>query len=288
MDRILKAVIFGKKARITVIDSTIAVQQVTALHKLSPLGAATLGRALTAGAYISTNLKGNNSTFSMVIKGGGTVGNIVVAGESDNKIRGFLSNPFVDLPLKENGKLDVGGAVGKTGSISVIKDFGMKRPYNGNSELVSGEIAEDFAYYLLKSEGIQSAVSLGVRVGSGGVLAAGGMIAEALPGIDENQLFMLEDIMSNISEISALINEKPIEEILEYYFGHLDLELLATEELKLECNCSEERIKNIIVGLGKKEAEDIIKDVGKLEIACQFCTRKYNFGQEEIEKLWEI
>lgn len=287
MDRIIKAVIFGKKARVTIIDSTIAVQQATALHKLSPLGAATLGRAITAGAYISTNLKGNKSTFSMVIKGDGPAGNVVVAGESGNKVRGFLSNPFVDLPLKENGKLDVGGAVGKVGSFSVIKDYGLKRPYNGNSELISGEIAEDFAYYLYKSEGIQSAVSLGVRVGSEGVLAAGGIIAEALPGIDENQVFMLEDVMSNLSEISALINEKPIEEILDFYFGHLDFELLATEELNLECNCSDERIKNIILGLGKDEAMDIVKEMGKLEIACQFCTRNYQFGQAEVEKLWE-
>lgn len=286
MDKIIKAVIFDKKARITLINSTEAVNEAIKIHKLSPLAAAALGRALTAGAYISTNLKGNKSSFSLIIKGGGPIGNIVVAGESGNTIRGFVSNPFVDLPLKENGKLDVGQAVGKEGFMQVIKDYGLKEPYNGSSQLVNGEIAEDFATYLLKSEGIKSAVSLGVRLGKNGVLAAGGLIAEALPGIDEDMLFMLEDIMSNFKEISYLLTEKTVDEILDFYFSHLNCEILGEEELKLQCNCSKSRIENIIKGLGKKEATDIIKEIGKLEIACQFCNKNYVYNDEEVSKLW--
>lgn len=286
MDKIIKSVIFGKKARITLIDSTEAARKAAELHGLSPLAAAALGRALTAGAYIGTNLKTQKGSFSMIIKGGGALGNIVVAGESGNKIRGFAANPLVDLPPKKNGKLDVGGAVGNNGSITVIKDLGLKRPYNGTCELVSGEIAEDFAYYLLKSEGIKSAVALGVRVDSSGVVASGGIIAEALPGIDDNLLFILEDIMSGLSEISGVLAEKSLDEIMDYYFGHLDAEILSKEGLTFECNCSEQRIKNIILGLGQKEAMDIVEETGGIEISCQFCNKKYNFNKEEVQRLW--
>lgn len=286
MDKIIKAVIFGKKARITLIDSTEAARKAADLHGLSPLAAAALGRALTAGAYIGTNLKTKKGAFSMIIKGGGPLGNIVVAGESGNRIRGFVANPLVDLPLKQNGKLDVGGAVGKNGEMTVIKELGLKRPYNGICELVSGEIAEDFAYYLLKSEGIKSAVALGVRVDSSGVAASGGIIAEALPGIDENELFILEDIMSGLSEISGVLAQKSLDEIMDYYFGHLDAEILSKDSLSFDCNCSEQRIKNIILGLGQKEAMDIVEEIGGIEINCQFCNKKYNFNKEEVQRLW--
>jgi molecular chaperone Hsp33 len=286
MDKIIKSVIFGKKARITLIDATESVREAVGLHSLSPLAAAALGRALTAGAYIGTNLKTQKGSFSMIIKGGGPLGNIVVAGESGNRIRGFVANPLVDLPLKQNGKLDVGGAVGKDGDMTVIKDLGLKRPYNGVCELISGEIAEDFAYYLLKSEGIQSAVVLGVRVDSGGVAAAGGIIAEALPGMSENELFILEDVMSVLSEISGELAEKSIDDIMDFYFGHLDAEILSKENLTWECNCSEQRIKDIILGLGKKEAMSIAEEMGNIEICCQFCNKKYSYNKEEVRGFW--
>lgn len=288
MDKIYKALIFDKKARITFIDGTCAVNQAIKMHKLSPTAAAALGRALIAGAYIATNLKGKRSSFTLIIKGGGPIGNIVVAGGSGNKIRGFVANPYVDMPLKDNGKLDVGGAVGKNGFLTVIKDYGLKKPYNGSCELVSGEIAEDFAMYLLKSEGIKSAVSLGVKLDKNGAAAAGGLIVEALPGIDENMLVILEDVMRNFTEISNLMTQKSAEQILDYYFGHLNYQKLAEEELVFECNCSKERIENIIKGLGKEEAYDIIKKTGKLEIDCQFCSQKYVYTKEEVDKIWEM
>lgn len=288
MDIIKKALIFQQKARITLISSTQAVKEAIRIHNLSPLAAAALGRALTAGAYISANLKGAKSTFSLIVKGNGPIGNIVVAGESGNKIRGFVSNPYVDLPLKSNGKLDVGGAVGRNGFMQVIKDYGLKEPYNGSCELVTGEIAEDFTSYLLKSEGIKSAVSLGVRLDSKGVMAAGGIIVEALPGIDDDMLFMLEDIMSNFTEISALLCEKTLDEVMDDYFGHLDLEILSQEKLEYKCNCSKKRIENIIKGLGKQEVFDIIKEIGKLQINCQFCDKKYIYNQEEVSQFWEM
>ena len=287
MNKILKALIFDKNARVTIIDTTKAVDEAIKTHKFSPLAAAVFGRALTAGGYISVNLKGK-SNFSMIIKGGGPVGNVVVTGESDNIVRGFLSNPAVELPLREDGKLNVGGAVGKDGHIWVIKDYGLKEPYRGSSQLVSGEIAEDFAHYLLKSEGIRSAVVLGVKVDKNGVLASGGVILEAMPGLTENQLVMSEDIMQNLSSISSIMQLKTIEEIFDFYFGHLNSEILSIEDLRYECNCSKERIENIIKGLGKDEVYDIIKNTGKFEITCQFCLKEYTYSKEEVDKLWEM
>ncbi|MFW5780389.1 MAG: Hsp33 family molecular chaperone HslO [Bacillota bacterium] len=288
MNNIIKSIIYDKAARVTLIDTTQALKEAVITHNLSPLAAAITGRALTAGAYISANLKGKDSKFSMIINGGGPAGNVVVAGESGNTIRGFVSNPFVQMPLKNNGKLDVGGAVGKKGQISVIKDYGMKEPYRGNCQLVSGEIGEDFAYYLLKSEGIKSAVSLGVKVNKDGIIASGGIIVEALPNIEENQLFIIENIMNDLKNISSIMEDKTIEDIFDYYFSHLNGKILSKEELNYKCNCSLERIKNIIMGLGKDEVYDILNEQGKLEIACQFCKKNYSYGKEEVDKLWEM
>ncbi len=288
MDKIIKAVLLNKKARITLIDSLLTVKTATNLHNLGPLASATLGRALTAGAYIGTNLKGDNSKFSMIIKGGGPIGNIVIAGESGNTVRGFVSNPHVTLPLKENGKLDVGGAVGNTGFINVIKDYGLKSPYNGSCELVDGEIAKDFATYLLRSEGIKSIVSLGVRLDATGVVSAGGIIIEALPNIEDDMITILENTMFDIGEISLLLSKSTLEEILNKYFMHLDCQVLATENLHYKCNCNEERIVSIIKSLGKDEVFDIIKSKGKIELACQFCNKKYTYKLEEAKKFWGI
>ena len=287
MDRIIKATIFDKKARVTLISNTEAVNEAIKLHKLSPLATAALGRALSMGSYVGTNLKGKDNTFSITIKGDGPIGSIVVAGDSNNNVRGFVFNSNVDLPLKENGKLDVGGAVGK-GTITVIKDLGLKKPYNGTCELKTGEIAEDFAFYLLKSEGIKSAVSFGVKVNKDGAAASGGIVVEALPGINDDMLYILEDIMMNFSNISTLLYEKEIEDIFDFYFGHLNSEILSCDKLYLKCNCSEERIKNMIKGLGKDEAMSIIKEQSKIEVCCQFCSKKYLYNKEDIENLWEI
>lgn len=282
MDKIVKAVILDKKARVTIIDSTEAVTESIKMHDLTPLAAAALGRALTAGAYISSNLK--KGKFNLRISGGGPIGNIEIAGADGNYIRGFVSNPHVDLPLKANGKLDVGGAVGTDGFITVIKDLGLKEPYVGSVPLVSGEIAEDFASYLLKSEGILNAVSLGVRLTSDKVIS-GGLILEVLPGMREEELFILEDIISQFSEISLMMTERSVDEILDFYFGHLDCEILGEEPLTLKCNCSKEKIDSIIKGLSMQEIDEILKERDDIEVRCDFCSSVYSYSREDAKKL---
>lgn len=287
MDKIIKAVILDGMARVTAIETTEAVNESIRLHGMSPVSAAALGRTLTAGAYLGTNLKGKGSTFSLTVSGSGELGKIIVAGDSDGHIRGYVENPFLDLPLRlADGKLDVGRAVGATGDLTVVKDFGLKEPYVGRSELVSGEIAEDFATYLLRSEGIPSAVALGVLVDKSGCKASGGVIVEALPDADENAFVILEDIFRDFSNVSSVIAEKGLENLVDFYFGHLHAEVFPTLPLKLKCNCSKRKIDGIVRGLGKQEAKSIIEEYGKLEVNCEFCGKTYAYGKRELDKLF--
>lgn len=287
MDKIIKAVILDGMARVTAIETTEAVNESIRLHGMSPVSAAALGRTLTAGAYLGTNLKGKGSTFSLTVSGSGELGKIIVAGDSDGHIRGYVENPSLDLPLRlSDGKLDVGRAVGTTGDWTVVKDFGLKEPYVGRSELVSGEIAEDFATYLLRSEGIPSAVALGVLVDKSGCKASGGVIVEALPDADENAFVILEDIFRDFSNVSSVIAEKGLENLVDFYFGHLHAEVFPTLPLKLKCNCSKRKIDGIVRGLGKQEAKSILEEYGKLEVNCEFCGKTYAYGKRELDKLF--
>ena len=287
MSVIKKGLIFDGKARVAIIDLKDIVNEEIKIHNLSPLTAAALGRAMTAGAYISNNLKSESATFSMTINGGGELGSIVVAGNGGNCIRGYVTNPDLELPLKENGHLDVGKGVGTEGFITVIKDFGLKEPYVGRCKLVTGEIAEDFTQYLFSSEGIHSAVALGVRVDASGCIGAGGVIVEALPGLLEEELFMIEDVMSNFTNVSEILANMSASEIFDFYFAHLNSESYEEEEITLKCNCSRERIESTLRSLGKKECDEIIEEVGKIEIVCHFCETRYVYGREEADKLWE-
>lgn len=287
MGKIIKGIVFSGKARVTVIEITDIINEEIKLHNLTPLATAALGRALTVGAYISANMKIEGSSFSVTINGGGPLGSVVIAGEAGNFIRGFVANSNASLPIKDNGHLDVGGGVGKDGFITVIKDLGLKEPYVGRCALVSGEIAEDFTQYLYTSEGIRSSVALGVKVNKDGCLSGGGVIVEAMPDCDDNQLFILEDIMTNFVNVSDVLLEKNVTEIFDFYFGHLDSEILTDDEVTLRCNCSESKISNMIEGLGEKESRDIIEELGKIEVVCQFCNKKYIFTENEVNQIWK-
>ncbi len=286
MGRIMKCGLFDGYARLALIDLTDIVNEEIKIHDLSPLATAALGRSMLAGAYVGNNLKSDDNTYSITINGGGPLGPIVVAG-GYGKIRGYVTDNKVNLPLKQDGHLDVGGGVGKDGYISVVKDLGLKDPYVGRSELISGEIAEDFAKYLLISEGIRSAVAFGVKVNKDGCVTACGIVVEALPGITEDMLVMLEDVMSNFTALSDITEKKSIEEVYDFYFSHLDATVYETEEIVLKCNCSYERIENLVKSIGKSECEQIIAEQGKTEAVCHFCEKKYAFNKEDVEKLWD-
>ncbi|MFA5450061.1 MAG: Hsp33 family molecular chaperone HslO, partial [Clostridia bacterium] len=221
--------------------------------------------------------------FNMIIDGGGPSGKIYVAGGGD-AIKGFIENPTVDLPLKD-GKLDVGGAVGANGELTLVKDLGLKEPYVGKTSLVNGEIAEDFAGYLLNSEGINNAVSLGVLTDKNGCRASGGVFVEALPSVNEYEVVILEDVISALGSFSSLLAEKPVEEIADFYFAHLNSEIFPAQEFFLRCDCSQ-IVEGVVQGLGEKEAEDILKEQGKVELHCDYCSKYYTYSKEDLERIF--
>ncbi len=278
--------------------STEAVREAARIHECTPLAAAALGRALTGTAMMGLMLKGDNDRLSVHFKGDGPAEEILAAADSKGRVRGYISNPAVDLPLKESGKLDVGGAVGN-GSLTVIKDMGMKEPYVGHIELVSGEIAEDLTHYFTVSEQQPSSVALGVRFDEKGeISAAGGMIIQVLPGASDECLTALEDLLFYMDSLTLLIQdaeamegEDKIRSLMELIFGKLPYEfspvILEERNIEWHCGCSRERMEAALVSIGRKDLLDIIEQDGQAELTCQFCRKSYRFDREQLTALYK-
>ncbi len=287
MDGVRRAVLMNGQARVAVIETTETLKKAVEKHGLSPLAAAALGRTLSAGAYLASNLKTDGGKFSVTIGGNGPLGRVVVAGDSQGNLRGFVDNPSFFVPHREeDGKIDVKAGVGTDGDIIVIKDLGLKDPYVGRTELVSGEIAEDFATYLFKSEGVRSIVALGVLVDKTGVLSSGGVIVEALPDATEDALVILEDIMGQFSKISSIIHEKGSKEVFDFYFAHLTDEIFDVMPVQWKCTCGRDRVAGFIKAMGKNEALSVVKDNGAIEVKCEFCSTTYMFDAKDVEGLF--
>mgnify|MGYP004650669319 FL=1 len=286
MDKLQKFFIADGKVLITVIKDTELVEEARKIHGLTPTTTAVLGRCLTVAAFMSSGFKDENQRLSFNIDGKGPIGKIVVSARTGAEVKGYVENPSVDLPIRADGKIDVGGAVGTDGEITVIKDLGLKEPYTGKCKLVSGEIAEDFAYYFTTSEQQPSAVALGVLVDKNGVKTAGGIFIQPMPGCNDMVITMLEDICTNFTHISSVLDKMEVDEIIDYYFGHFDVKTLPPQTPKFKCDCSRELIERVIMAVGKKEAYDIIDKDKKIEVGCQFCNKKYVFNKEDIDKIF--
>jgi len=267
--------------------TTGMVQEAQRLHGLSPVASAALGRSLTAAALLAIDMKDEKDVLSLIIKGNGPLGNIVVVATSQGRIKGYVDNPSVDLPLNPYGKLDVGKAVGGDGKLTVIKDLGLKEPYVGQVDLVSGEIGEDVANYLLISEQQPSAVAVGVLVNPDhSVKAAGGYIIQALPGASDEVIAGIEERILKAPSISSQIEQgKTPEQILHEILGQADMKVMGRIEPKFSCDCSRERLESVLISLGKEELEDIIRKEGKAELICHYCNKKYHFDKKELEIL---
>ncbi|MCR4662030.1 MAG: Hsp33 family molecular chaperone HslO [Clostridia bacterium] len=285
MNEILKGVLFNKTARITIINITDLVNKVIDIHKLSNLSAVALGRALVCGTYIGTNLKSADDSYSIIIDGKGPLGNICISG-NNKTIRGYVSNPQLELPFNNKGTFDVSTAVGTDGCFTIIKDLGLKEKYNGKTNLVNGEIGTDFSNYLLQSEGIKNGVLIGVNMEGNKCIGAGGIIIEALPKILDEELFIIEDILGNIPSISELISRESITSIYDFYFSHLNAEKLGVDTVDFKCNCSREKIDGVLRGLGKAQFYDTIEKEGKLEVLCSFCNTTYTYTKEDEKRIW--
>lgn len=286
-DKIVRATAKDGMVRIIAGITTNLVNEGTQIHECTPVASAAFGRMLTAGALMGTTLKSDKEVTTLKINGNGEAKGITVTAHNDASVKGFIGNPYIDRPLNEKGKLDVGGAVGTNGLLYVIKDLGLKDPYVGQVPIQTGEIAEDFAYYFTVSEQTPSAVSLGVLVDKDlSIKAAGGFIVQMMPGADELLADVITYRLEEIPPITTMISEgKTIEEILEFIFDGMDLKILESLEPQYKCDCSRDRVEKALISIGKEDLEEIYNDGKTEEIVCNFCNKKYEFTNENIGEL---
>ena len=287
MDYVVRGVAGQGSIRAFAVRTTQLVSQAAKIHGLYPVAAAALGRVLTAAGMMAVDMKNSSNVLSIVVKGTGPLGSIVSVAKADGTLKGYVDYPQTDLPLNEAGKLDVGSAVGREGKLTVIKDMGLKEPYVGQIDLVSGEIGEDIANYFWASEQQPSAVALGVLINPDlSVKAAGGYIIQPLPDADEEIINRIEKKIAEVPAISTLVEQgRTPEEILEILLGEFELKLLGKTSLKFKCDCNRERLERVVLGLGKEELEDIIQTEGEAELTCHYCNTKYHFSKEQLESL---
>lgn len=287
-DKILRGVMFDRAVRYTAISARDMVENARITHGLSRVCTAALGRALIMTSMMGTDLKNDDEKVTTIIKGGGEAGNIVCTGYRSGRVKGYLENPGVELPPAPNGKLDVALAVGWFGELTVIRDLSLKEPYVGRSEMISGEIAEDFANYFTRSEQTPSLVYLGVRVDieSLKVLSAGGMLIQAMPDCPEEAIAALEAKANDISKLAQRLEKgEELRNILLDLFAGCSLEILGSAQPEFLCDCSRERIEAVLLSLGREELTDMIEKEGQAELTCRFCNKKYNFTKAELEAL---
>lgn len=286
--KIIRCLAHNGKVNVRCIDSTNIVEMARKIHDLSPTATAALGRLLTITSLLGKEMKGEKGTITTQVKGNGPIGNMTVVADNMGNVKGYVSNPHVDLPLNsENGKLNVKAAVGEEGMIYIIKDIGLKEPYVGMTPIVSGEIAEDFTNYFATSEQTPTVVALGVLVDKNGVKAAGGYLLTLMPDAGEEEIVKIEEALKNADSISTMLsNGKELVEIAEMVTGDKNVMYFEGDEIpEYKCNCSKEKMEKNLITLGKDEIQDIIEKDGKAELVCHFCNSKYLFDKEELEQI---
>lgn len=291
MGKLIRCITSDGLVMATALDSTDIVARAESLHKTSAVVTAALGRLLTATSLMGNALKDEKSTITVKIDGNGPSGAVIAVADSRGDVRGYAVNPVVEIPLKENGKLDVSGAVGRDGTLYVIKDLGMKEPYNGFVPIATGEIAEDIAAYYAVSEQIPTVCALGVLVNPDlTVRVAGGYIIQLLPaayGYDE-VIDKLEANIKVMKPITTLLDEgKDILDIVKLALTGFEVEVLEEQTVTYKCNCSRERFEKALISLGTEELEDLARDLPEARMQCQFCNKTYTFTDKEIRKIIE-
>ncbi|MBS7239806.1 MAG: Hsp33 family molecular chaperone HslO [Acetatifactor sp.] len=255
-------------------------------HNTSPVVTAALGRLLSAGAMMGSMLKGDKDLLTLQVKGDGPMRGLTVTADAKGCVKGYPIVPDVIVPANALGKLDVGGAIGK-GTLSVIKDMGLKEPYVGQTQLQTGEIAEDLTYYFAASEQVPSAVGLGVLMNKDNtVRQAGGFIIQLMPFAEEGVIARLEENLAKVASVTALLEEgNSPAGMLQILLNGMDPEITDTSEVFFRCNCSKERIERVLISLGKEELSDMIQEGEPIEVNCQFCNKSYSFTVDELKTL---
>lgn len=271
------------------ITGATLVERARQIHGLWPVATAALGRALMAASMMGAALKEEKGSVTLVFKGGGPLGAVTAVADSSGNPRGYLLNGDVEVPLKAPGKLDVGAAVGARGTLTVLKDLGLKEPYIGSVSLVSGEIADDVTAYFTESEQIPTACALGVLVGGdGAVITAGGYLIQLLPGADPTVIDTLERAVRDLGPVTdTLRGGTDAKGLLETVLAGLEPEFLARTDVAYRCDCNRERVSRALISMGRTELEDMIEEQGGAELTCQFCDRVYSFDKGQLEMLLE-
>lgn len=288
-DKIIKLLAYKGKISVICADTTNMVEEARKIHDLSPVATAAFGRMITMTSIMGCEMKSLKDKLTIQLKGNGPIGTMLATTNNFPMVKGYVTNPQVDIPLNEDGKLDVSGAVGYEGYINIIKDIGLKEPYIGISPLISGEIAEDFANYFVKSEQRQSAVALGVLVNKDGVKASGGYLINPMPDATEEEIFKVEQAIFKAGAISKMLDRNlTLIEIAKEIAGDKDVQILEENITPIyKCDCSKEHMKQGLFSIGKEELKDIIHKDGKAELICHFCNKKYQFTKEELEEILE-
>lgn len=286
-DRIKKFLAYNGRISVICANTKELVEEARKVHDLSPVVTAAFGRLLTITSIMATEMKNSTDKLTVQLKGTGPIGMMLVTANNKPVVKGYVVNPQIDLPLNEDGKLDVRKAVGHSGYINVIKDIGLKDPYIGVSPLISGEIAEDFVNYFVKSEQRNSAVALGVLVDKNGVRASGGYLINPMPDAKEEDISAVEQSIFKAGAMSRMLDRKlTLEEIAKKITGDENVKIIEDNIIpEFKCDCSKENMQSALMTIGKEELEDIIEKEGKTELVCHFCNKKYLFNKEELEEL---
>ena len=286
-DRIVRAISSDGFVKAAAVCSREMTERARQIHQTLPVGTAALGRTLAAASMMGNALKGQGASLTLQIKGGGPLGTVLAVSDTDGNVRGYVTNPGVDIPLRADGKLDVGTAVGSEGTLTVIKDLQMKEPYVGTIDLMGGEIAEDVAAYFVESEQIPTACGLGVLVDRDqSVRAAGGYLIQLLPGADEDTIVKVEGGIMAAGSVSAILDKDPDpENLLRTVMSDFDIRILESSEVEYKCYCSRERVERALISLGSEELEGILREQGSCQLTCQFCDAVYDFSGEELQAL---
>ncbi|NQX64085.1 Hsp33 family molecular chaperone HslO [Paenibacillus qinlingensis] len=286
-DYLIRGTALDGRVRAFAVQTTHLTEELSQRHQTTPTATAALGRTAAAALLIAAMLKGEEHLIVQV-KGDGPIGQIVVDANAKGEVRGYVDNPLVDPPLKENGKLDVAAAVGTDGFLYITKDLGMKEPYKGSVPLISGELAEDFTYYFAKSEQTPSAVALGVLVNKDHtILASGGFVIQLLPGLTNSEIDEIEAMLGQIPTFTHMLGGGlNLEEILQTVLP--SFRKLDEMDVMFRCKCSREKVESTLISLGKKELQEMLEEEGVAEVVCHFCNEAYRYEGEDLQRMIDL
>ena len=286
MDRIIRATAGDGFIKMAVITARDMVERAREIHSCAPTACAALGRTLCAASLMGDMMKEENASLTIRINGGGPIGSIVAVSDSSGNVRGYVGDASVDLPLRQDGKLNVGAAVGRDGMLTVSRDIGLREPYVGSTELVSGEIAEDVTSYLLESEQVPSACALGVLVDTDlSVKAAGGFIVQLMPGADTALIDTLEENIFMMDQLTTILDEDGAEELFRQVLKGLEYHIVGEAPVEYRCYCSRERVREALLCIDSADIEDMCREGKDISVSCQFCDSVYSFTPDELKTL---